>query len=67
MTPFPGTPQYEAMKDSIIIKNLDYYNLVNAVVKTKLPEDVFYSKIVELYKLSRKVRGKFIRESGADV
>jgi radical SAM superfamily enzyme YgiQ (UPF0313 family) len=67
MTPFPGTPQYEIMKDDIIIKNLDYYNLVNAVVKTKLPEDVFYSKIVDLYKLSKKVRGKFIRDSGADV
>jgi radical SAM superfamily enzyme YgiQ (UPF0313 family) len=67
MTPFPGTPQYEMMKDQIIIKNLDYYNLVNAVVKTKLPEDVFYNKIVELYKLSKRSRARFIKESGIKI
>lgn len=64
MTPFPGTPQYEEMRDDIIIKDLDYYNLVNAVVKTKLPEDVFYQKIVDLYKLSKKARGIFMQKAG---
>jgi radical SAM superfamily enzyme YgiQ (UPF0313 family) len=67
MTPFPGTLQYEMMKDRIVIKNLDYYNLVNAVVKTKLPEDVFYNKIVELYKLSKRARARFIKETGIEI
>lgn len=67
MTPFPGTALYEMMKDRIIIKDLDYYNLVNAVVKTKLPEDVFYKKIVELYMLSRKSRMKFMKKYGVDI
>ena len=67
MTPFPGTPQYEMMKDRIINKNMDYYNLVNAVVETKLPEDVFYSKIVELYNLSKRARARFIKESGIKI
>ena len=67
MTPFPGTPQYEEMKDRIIIKDLDYYNLVNAVVKTKLPEDDFYNKIVELYKLSKKAKGKFMETVAKNV
>ncbi len=64
MTPFPGTPQYEEMKDRIIIKDLDYYNLTNAVVKTRLPEDVFYQKIVDLYKLSKQARGLFMQKTG---
>jgi len=64
MTPFPGTPQYEEMKDEIIIRDFDYYNLTNSVVKTKLPEDEFYTKIVELYKLSKKARGIFMKQSG---
>lgn len=63
MTPFPGTPQYEEMKDQITIHDLDYYNLVNSVVKTHLPEDVFYQKIVDLYKLSKKARGIFMQSS----
>lgn len=67
MTPFPGTPQYEMMKDRIIIHDLDYYNLVNAVVKTKLPEDLFYDKIVELYKLSLKAKDKFMKQVGFEV
>jgi len=64
MTPFPGTPQYEMMKDRIIIKDLDYYNLVNSVVKTKLPEDLFYSKMAWLFKLSKVSRGKFMKQAG---
>jgi radical SAM superfamily enzyme YgiQ (UPF0313 family) len=64
MTPFPGTPQYEEMKDRIIIKDLDYYNLTNAVVKTRLPEDVFYRKIVDLYVLSKQATGIFMQKTG---
>ena len=64
MTPFPGTPQYEMMQDRIIIKDLDYYNLVNSVVKTKLPEDLFYLKMAELYRLGQESRGKFMRQMG---
>ncbi len=64
MTPYPGTPQYEAMKDQIINTNLDYYNLVNSVVKTKLPEDVFYNRVVDLYKLSQLARVEFMKQAG---
>lgn len=64
MTPFPGTPQYEEMKDRITIHDLDYYNLTNAVVKTKLPENVFYTNMARLYKQSMKAREKFIKKMG---
>lgn len=67
MTPYPGTPQYEMMKDQIIIDDLDYYNLTNAVVKTRLPENIFYSKMAELYKLSMKSRIKFMKQMGIEL
>lgn len=60
LTPFPGTEQWEMLKDQIIIKDFDYYNLTNAVIKTKLPEKVFYNKINELYKTGAKSREKFM-------
>ncbi|HEX3027866.1 MAG TPA: radical SAM protein [Clostridia bacterium] len=53
MTPFPGTPLYHQMKDQIIIKDYDYYNLFNSVLKTKLPEEEFYKRISLLRTSSR--------------
>ncbi len=48
MTPLPGTPLYDKMKNKIIIKNLDYYTLTNAVVPTRLEENIFYQKYARL-------------------
>jgi radical SAM superfamily enzyme YgiQ (UPF0313 family) len=60
ITPFPGTEQYEMLKDKIVIKDLDYYNLTNAVLKTKLPEEKFYKNVNELYKVGLRAREKFL-------
>ena len=38
LTPIPGTPLYERMKERIVIRDLDYYTFTNAVVPTALPE-----------------------------
>lgn len=56
MTPFPGTPLYEEVKDRIIIKDLDYYNLFNSVFETKLPKEEFYGRICEIYRGKRGMR-----------
>lgn len=48
MTPFPGTPLYQSVKDQIINYDLDYYNLFNSVFKTKLPEEEFYKRIAQI-------------------
>jgi radical SAM superfamily enzyme YgiQ (UPF0313 family) len=48
MTPLPGTKLYNEMRDEIIIADLDYYTLTNAVVPTKLAEKVFYQKYATL-------------------
>ena len=60
LTPFPGTKQYEMLKDKITIKNLDYYNLTNAVIETKLPEKTFHQKVNELYQVGLTSREKFL-------
>lgn len=54
LTPFPGTDQWHQMKANLTITNYDYFNLATAVVKTKLPEKTFYSKINEVLKISGK-------------
>ncbi|MBC2581427.1 B12-binding domain-containing radical SAM protein [Clostridium sp. DJ247] len=59
LTPFPGTEQWEELKDQVVIKDYDYYNLTNAVLETKLPEREFYNKLSELYKTSAKATEKY--------
>ncbi|MEW6379976.1 MAG: radical SAM protein [bacterium] len=48
LTPLPGTPLYQSMKDKIVIHDLDYYTLTNAVTPTRLPEKEFYQSLTEL-------------------
>jgi radical SAM superfamily enzyme YgiQ (UPF0313 family) len=50
LTPIPGTPMYERMKERIIIRDLDFYTFTNAVVPTALPEKHFYETYSELVK-----------------
>jgi radical SAM superfamily enzyme YgiQ (UPF0313 family) len=50
LTPIPGTPLYETMKDRIVIHDLDYYTFTNAVVPTFLPEKAFYDTFSALVK-----------------
>ena len=50
LTPIPGTPLYERMKERIVIRDLDFYTFTNAVVPTALPEKAFYETFSELVK-----------------
>lgn len=50
LTPLPGTPLYRALADRIVVHDLDYYTLTNAVVRTRLPEREFYGRYAELVK-----------------
>jgi hopanoid C-3 methylase len=50
LTPIPGTPLYERMKERIVIRDLDFYTFTNAVVPTTLPEKDFYETFSELVK-----------------
>jgi len=51
LTPLPGTALHEAMKDRIVVEDLDYYTLENAVLPTKLGDKVFYQRYAELLRV----------------
>jgi radical SAM superfamily enzyme YgiQ (UPF0313 family) len=48
LTPLPGTPLYESMKEKVTIHDLDYYTLTNAVVPIRMDEKVFYENYADL-------------------
>ena len=48
LTPIPGTPLYAQVKDRIVVHDLDYYTLTNAVVPTTLEPDAFYGLYADL-------------------
>lgn len=48
LTPIPGTPLFDEMEKDIIIHDLDYYTLTNAVVPTRLEEGAFYALYANL-------------------
>ena len=50
LTPLPGTPLHDRMKDRITIHDLDYYTFLNAVVPTRMPEAEFYETYAGLWK-----------------
>lgn len=52
LTPLPGTPLHGAMQEQIVIHDLDYYTLTNAVVPTRLAEKRFYERYAGLVKAS---------------
>jgi radical SAM superfamily enzyme YgiQ (UPF0313 family) len=50
LTPLPGTPLFREEKERIVIDDLDYYTLTNAVVPTRLDEKIFYENYARLTK-----------------
>jgi radical SAM superfamily enzyme YgiQ (UPF0313 family) len=48
LTPLPGTRLHASMKDQIVVHDLDYYTLGNAVTRTALPEKEFYERLTAL-------------------
>lgn len=52
LTPLPGTDLYESAKGNIVIHDLDYYTLTNAVLPTRMEEKAFYENYSDLIKKS---------------
>jgi radical SAM superfamily enzyme YgiQ (UPF0313 family) len=48
LTPLPGTDLYRQIHDQITIHDLDYYTLTNAVLPTRLDEELFYQRYATL-------------------
>ncbi len=53
LTPMPGTPFYEEVKDQIIDFDLTKYNFFNSVLKTKLPLEKFYENVGKLWLIKK--------------
>lgn len=49
LTPMPGTPLYQKMKNQIEVHDLDYYTYLNAVTPTRLDKKDFYKSFAELF------------------
>jgi len=48
LTPLPGTPLHADMQDRLVVRDLDYYTLTNAVLPTRLDERRFYERYAGL-------------------
>ena len=51
LTPLPGTPLQRQLQDRIVVNDLDYYTLTNAVIPTRLAEKKFYEEYAALTKV----------------
>ena len=48
LTPLPGTQLHQQLQSQISIHDLDYYTLTNAVLPTRLDEELFYQRYASL-------------------
>lgn len=53
LTPMPGTPYFDEMKENIIDLDYDKYNFFNCVLNTKLPIETFYENVSNLWLIKK--------------
>ncbi len=49
LTPLPGTELYEARKNDLVTRDYGYFDVIHAVVPTRLPLERFYERFARLY------------------
>jgi radical SAM superfamily enzyme YgiQ (UPF0313 family) len=59
LTPLPGTDLYEEVKDELITRNYDYFDLIHTLLATRLPLDQFYKQYAWLINTVLTPRQKF--------
>ncbi len=52
-TPMPGTSYHAKMRRKITIRDLSYYNFMNSVFKTAMPEEAFYRRVASMWMVKR--------------
>jgi hopanoid C-3 methylase len=52
LTPLPGTDYFEEVKDQLITRNYDYFDLLHSLQETRLPMKEFYEEFYQLYRHS---------------
>jgi radical SAM superfamily enzyme YgiQ (UPF0313 family) len=58
LTPFPGTPYFDAQKGNVLSADWELYDMMHFVVKTRLPRKQLYRMMVKSY---RKIVASVIR------
>jgi radical SAM superfamily enzyme YgiQ (UPF0313 family) len=51
LTPMPGTPLHEELRDRIVDHDLSSYNFFNCVLETRLPLETFYERVGDLWRI----------------
>ncbi len=59
-TPLPGTQLRKKMKDDLITEDIRFFDLLHAVVPTKLPRDEFYHRLTENFRRNWPHTGSII-------
>jgi radical SAM superfamily enzyme YgiQ (UPF0313 family) len=54
LTPLPGTELYKERKHELTTHDYGYYDVIHAVLPTRLPLERFYERLAELYDLTIK-------------
>ncbi len=49
LTPLPGTELYEERKNDLVTRDYGYFDVIHAVVPTRLPLERFYERFARLY------------------
>ncbi len=49
LTPLPGTEIHEARKGELVTRDYGYYDVIHAVLPTRLPLERFYERVARLY------------------
>jgi len=52
LTPLPGTDYFEKVKDKLITRNYDFFDLLHSLQETRLPLKEFYEEFYQLYRHS---------------
>ncbi len=59
LTPLPGTDLWDSAKQNVTTKNWEMYDIVHAVLPTRLPLEEFYEEYSRLWRHSLEVRYRY--------
>ena len=65
LTPLPGTDLWETAKAQVNTHDWEMYDIVHAVLPTRLPLDEFYAEYSRLWRHALDVRICVLRQLGA--
>jgi len=62
LTPLPGTEYYEDVRENIILDRYEFFDLVHALLPTKIPRKDFYREFSNLYRKNYTFKKMFVKK-----